>query len=108
MTTEPNDRPAAVTDDHDGWSRTQPPSKRVVETVATALDGSPARIDPLYDAIDPDALDALFVRPRTAAPSTVTRLTFEYSGFSVTVTGDGTVAVVPLTDSHSSQEPDEE
>lgn len=47
-----------------GPDPTPPPSTQVVEAVATTLDVPSTQLTaPLHDAIDTDALDALFTRP---------------------------------------------
>ncbi|MFB6202232.1 MAG: HalOD1 output domain-containing protein [Halorhabdus sp.] len=69
---------------------TEPASSRVINAVAQKVDVAPEDLSPpLYDAIDPDALDAL-----VASSSTDLRVTFEYHGYEVRVTGDGGVSVV--------------
>lgn len=76
----------------DAPGRTQSTSERVVRAVADHRGVDPGDLDePLYSAIDPDALDALFAR----APdeSSVRRLRFRYLGHDVTVEADGTVTV---------------
>lgn len=67
-------------------------STAIVEAVAAASGRSVVRggsgedaLDPLYETLDPDALDALFATDDRAG--TVESLTFEYCGFRVTVTG---------------------
>lgn len=59
------------------------PSVTVAETLEAALDGS---FDPLFDYVDPDALDALVGGPSATA-------TFEVEDATVTVHGDGRVLV---------------
>lgn len=69
------------------------PSQAVVERVADAENVDPLALDvPLYDAVDPDALDALF-DPTVGKPSTTGRVTFEYYGHTVVVASDGTVTL---------------
>lgn len=75
-----------------------PPAEResvVVEIVRliAAVEGcEPDEIDPpLYDAVDPIALDDLFAGDRSRAVGG--RVTFEYRGYDVTVTADRRVAV---------------
>lgn len=64
------------------------PSTTVVRSVAAAERVDPPNVpDPLYDSIDPDALDAL-----VASTEDVT-IEFSYLGYAVTVDGDGTVTV---------------
>ena len=64
-------------------------SLRVVEALATATDTAPNELDPLYNTIDPEALDRLF-RPDSGDEI---RVTFEYAGSDVEIRGDGTVVV---------------
>jgi len=56
-----------------------------------------AVLDPLWSAIDPDALDALF-RPRPGKPQTRGRVTFRYHGYNVTVSDNRRVILERTTD----------
>lgn len=61
-------------------------SQAIVEAVADAEDVDPTELEiPLYAAVDPDALDALF-RPGNHG---VVRMQFSYHGYRITVHGDG-------------------
>ena len=77
------------------WS-SRTPSEGVIETVAIAADAEPTAIDPLYNSVDPDALDAL-VRSNGRGPKTgdVT-VTFTLDGHEVQVRSDGVVIVLPV------------
>lgn len=70
------------------------PSAAVIESVATMIDSDPATITPLFDVVDPDALDRLCdaaIRgPNRDAPLTVS---FRYEGCAVTVHADGRLTV---------------
>lgn len=58
-------------------------STAIVDVVA-AVENVPARrLEPLYDTVDPDALDAL------VADETPVEVSFEYEGHTVVVHGDG-------------------
>lgn len=72
-------------------------SEHVVRSVAEAIDADPAELPVLYEAIDPDALDAAV---RTMSSGTVS---FPYAGHSVTVRNDGTVSVTAESASESEQ-----
>lgn len=64
-------------------------SRRVIERVADAEGVDPKALDPpLYDVIDPDALDRLFVDGGTGENG---RVVFEYAGYEVHVSTDGQV-----------------
>jgi hypothetical protein len=72
-----------------GWRerRGTPPSAAVVGRLAAATGVPAAALDPpLYDAVDPDALDRLSRNTRGT-------LTFGYRGYRVTVDSEGRVAV---------------
>lgn len=69
-------------------TRDVPPSEAVVEAVAEAESVDPMSLHTtLYEVIDPDALDALFLS--TSADGAAPRIEFTYHGYVVTVTGDG-------------------
>jgi hypothetical protein len=76
------------------WSAVDP-STAVVETVAIAADRKPTTIQPLYDAIDPGALDT-FLRSGELDSTTPERaVSFTYMDYQVTVTGEGSITVSP-------------
>ncbi|NKE37961.1 hypothetical protein GWG54_19605 [Natronococcus sp. JC468] len=57
------------------------PSEAIVLGVAGLKELDPTTMPPLYERIDPEALDSLF---HDRSPGTVT---FEYAGYEVTVRG---------------------
>lgn len=64
-------------------------STRILESVAEARGCSPLDLErPLYDAVDPDALDALF-----SGESRFGTVQFTYLGYRVTASSDGEVSV---------------
>ena len=68
-------------------------TRAVVEAVADAEGVDPeALAPPLYEAIDPDALNRIFAATPTA-DRTAERVGFRYSGYEVTIYGDGSVSV---------------
>ena len=68
-----------------------PVSHRVVRAVADELQVDPFDIDPLYDTIDPDALESLF---QTGTPSHYAdRVEFTIEGCTVGVHGTGKIDV---------------
>lgn len=76
------------------WS-SKVPSTAVVEAVAIASDREPTAIEPLYGAVDPDALDALVRSDATDSGGAEATVSFSFAGHDVTVHGDGTVVVRP-------------
>lgn len=71
------------------WSNTQP-STAVVETVTEAQGQEPTSTEPLYRAIDTDALDDLM-----RSGDGDVRVEFAFEGHRVTVEDDGTVIARP-------------
>lgn len=74
-------------DNDDAW----PPSRCVIAAVAVATGSEPTALRPLYDVVDPDALDAMF--PTAAASDTDRSVTFGYEGHTVAIRGDGRIRV---------------
>lgn len=72
------------------WSETSP-SVAVAETVALAADTDPTAIEPLFEELDPGALDAVVCSEGAAEPT----VSFRINEFTVTVTSDGEVVVRP-------------
>ncbi|MFB6141652.1 MAG: HalOD1 output domain-containing protein [Halosimplex sp.] len=80
----------SATDDSDESGPTPPLSERVVSAVAAHRDVEETALPPLFEVLDPDALDALFETPGAVPQGTVT---FEYAGCIVECSSDGTVDV---------------
>ena len=59
-----------------------------MNAVSAATEKSVDELPPLYEAIDPDALEALFVTHDTAG-----RVKFQYAGTIVTVYADRTIDI---------------
>lgn len=60
------------------------PSSAIVRAVASVRDQDPLSLEPLYDVLDPDALDSLVV----LEASTDVTLSFRYAGCMVWVDAD--------------------
>jgi len=80
---------AAVTFDHYDWSGGDSPSIAVAEAVAAVTNRSVTALPPVQEVVDADALDMLV---RSGDPLAV-RVTIDYAGAAVTVTGDGQIRV---------------
>lgn len=66
----------------------------VVSTVAEVAGVDPAEMDrPLYDRVDPDALDKLFSRKHDGTTRTTGRVEFSLFGYDVAVHSDGRIVV---------------
>ena len=67
----------------------------VIEAIAQASGTDPLEIEPLYDVLDPDALDALFTDPLTGASRDGDiAVTFRLAGYEVTVWSYGRIHLV--------------
>lgn len=64
----------------------------VIEAVAAEAECDPDELTPLYDVIDPDALERFF-EAGTDGESPERRVVFEYDGHEVAVSGDGAIEV---------------
>lgn len=73
------------------------PSTAVVETVAAVRGVDPMELDPLYEVVDPQALDRL-VAPRPPRRTGDCTVVFTYFDHEVTVRSPGIVRVRPLED----------
>jgi hypothetical protein len=68
-----------------------PVSMKVVAHVATVTDQEVTQLPPLYDRIDPEALDA--VVDSAAKRQSQLTIRFTYAGQQVTVNADGAVSI---------------
>ena len=71
----------------------EPLSEGVVTAVADASEADPARLDPLAETIDPDALDALFDDRYDGTARADGLIRFSFCGYDVVACGDGCVSV---------------
>lgn len=69
-------------------------SEAVVMAVAALAGSKPADLSPLYDVVEPDALDSLCDHAERVDTDSVHRLWFPYEGFYVCVRSDGQVRVL--------------
>lgn len=75
-----------------------PISSAVIEAIAEHKSVDPVDLDqPLYDVVDPDALDAFFAESAGSADPAGRRVEFAYDGCTVRVSGDGTIDVASTT-----------
>lgn len=74
---------------------TRTPSMAIVAAVADARGVDPLQLEPLANAIDPEALDRLFADTYGGQSRTTGRLTFEVAGCEVIVTDAGEVSATP-------------
>jgi hypothetical protein len=83
----------------------QPVSQTVVLAVAEATGDDAMELPPLYDTVDPDALNELFDSSTGGAVGRSGRVEFTYAGCDVTVHADERVAVSPVAEQPSRAAP---
>jgi hypothetical protein len=71
----------------------QPPSEVIVDAIATAAGVDPLELPPLYEFVDPDALNSLFRHDG----ATDALLSFTVDTWNVFVRGDGKIRVCDAT-----------
>ncbi|APX98221.1 hypothetical protein BB347_10845 [Natronorubrum daqingense] len=67
-------------------------SLAVVTAIGVASRTDPTRLPPLYDAVDPTALDSIFSEAQNSC-----QVSFRYTDFDVTVSDIGVVTCTPVT-----------
>lgn len=87
------------------------PSQAIIEAIADrdgvdVTDVEPPEYDPLYRAIDPEALDDLFASPRSSLDRTG-RVSLEYCGSKLVVYSDGTVTIDDPPDERTADRADD-
>jgi len=70
----------------------QPITETVIDAIATVSGTDPLDLPPLYEAVDPDALE-LIVREPNAAPTRSCFVGFTLGAWGVIVTGSGEIQV---------------
>ena len=80
---------------HHSWWRDKPLSTAVSMGVAAVTNTAPTEQDPLFESVDPDALDRLFDSSAESTEHCVGRATFRFNDCKVTVYSNGTIEITP-------------
>jgi len=75
------------------WDSSERLSSAIIAAVATVADTEPTELEPLYECVDPDALNALFSPLSEDQPRSRGRLSFFLDEYEVTVHGHGEIVV---------------
>jgi hypothetical protein len=86
--------PSTSTHRHDASQ--QPVTEQIVAAIADTADTSHRELPPLYEVIDPDALDRLFTPTYDGDTRSDGRVRFAYAGYEVVVHSTGSVEVSPV------------
>lgn len=73
------------------WSEGSP-SIAIVKTLAEAVGRDPTALDPLYDTVDPTALDSLLLSNGTRSNRGLI-VRFVYQGLEIAIDGDGSMTI---------------
>ncbi|GAA5052999.1 HalOD1 output domain-containing protein [Haladaptatus pallidirubidus] len=79
--------------DHPLTHPSAPLTDRIVTAVANAADCSRQELAPLYEVVDPDALNSLFAPTYSGGTQADGRVHFAYSGYEVVIHSTGDVNV---------------
>ncbi|TYT63821.1 HalOD1 output domain-containing protein [Natrialba swarupiae] len=69
------------------------PSTAIVTAVASVLERDPLELPPLYETVDPDALDSLLQHAHRTDDTATHEVWFSYEGVDVGVRSDGEIRV---------------
>ncbi|QCC60255.1 hypothetical protein NP511_18030 [Natrinema thermotolerans] len=62
-------------------------NEEIINSVAVLENSDPVELPPLFDAVDPDALEAIFAKGRSGS------VTFSYAGYTITIEFDETPTI---------------
>jgi uncharacterized protein with NRDE domain len=79
------------------WQGDEPLSELVLECIADATGREPASLAPLYESVDPDALDTIFAPTCTSGSRAGGVIELEHEGCHVMVHNEGRLDVRELT-----------
>lgn len=75
----------------------EPPSEAVVRAVAAISGDEPFELTPLYEVVDPDALDALFLPTHDGPTEREGEVAFNYCGYRVEIRSYGVIEIHPTS-----------
>lgn len=82
--------------EHD-WTGPDTLGETVITSVAAVTKADPLELEPLYEIVDPDALEQLFTRRGSASRAAGDRIELTYGGCDVTVYRDGHIVIRPAS-----------
>lgn len=90
---------ATATDDRGhGWTRPDSICVRVIDAVVDTMGTDTTEIDPLYDYINPDALNDLFKPSENGRHRRGGHIEFQMEDHLIRISSDGDVEVRPVAD----------
>lgn len=79
---------------HDFSARTEL-GVSIIHAVRAAVEDDVDELEPLYDVVDPDALESLFGPVNGSEHASQLEVHFSYHGLDLVINGNGSIAVVP-------------
>jgi Halobacterial output domain 1 len=92
------DGETATDDRSHGWTHPDSISVRVIDAVVETIGTDTTEIDPLYDYIDPDALNDLFKSSENGQHHRGGRVEFQMEDHLIRISSDGDIEVRPVAD----------
>lgn len=86
---------------HD-WGGDERVMATIVRAVAIVTNTPPSDFDPLFESIDPDALDQLFDGPSGDSAQDTSWVSFRFNDCTVQVSATGTIEITPDEDANRS------
>lgn len=83
---------------HPDWRADEPVTAAVVRGVATVMNTPPTELQPIYETVDPDALDLVFDSTPGNPESRDISVTFRFNECEVRVHATGTIEITPPDD----------
>lgn len=80
------------------------PSVAVIDVLETITERESTALPPLYEAVDPEALEAVLESAQRTPHPDQSSVSFRYQEFAITVFGDGALEVAVVGDEGSSDE----
>ena len=71
------------------WTGTTAPSTALITAMAEVNDVEPLALEPLFHAVDPDALDSLFAPTGKVYDRLTGTVEFDYAGHRIVITASG-------------------
>lgn len=90
-----SDLPTSPIRQHFDWTASESVSEAVIRAVAILSDKPPTELPPLYDAVDPDALNAIITDGVSTSEQGRVEITFSFNNYLVKITSAGDGYICP-------------
>lgn len=74
------------------WTDAESVTAAIIDAVAAASNSSPTELEPLFDTVDPDALDQIFeTAPRSVLAGPIVEFPYQGMVIQISATGEGRI-----------------